>query len=495
MPVKSKLFSYVLTLGLIFFGNTNPYPAQDFEEFDIATVHIKLGKAMWGAKKQLATIQINKKNRNVHSGYCGIEYHGNSTLLVAKNSYEIELRTSTGTETPSSILGMPIEEDFILLANYFDRSFMRNVLAFKLWEKLGHWAPKYRFVRLYLDDQFKGLYMLTERIKGDRNRMTLRDDPIPAEGFNTSAPFIFELNKEDGFYGGYFSGINRNYVRYRFTYPSEKRLKAGYWHVQQDISKVDAALWSIVAKKDTATGKKTTYEVINQLNRSWNHVKVDNDTLDYKKMLDMESFADYFIVQELSKNPDGFKTSALMHRAESSIANKSGKLKAGPVWDFDLAFSNVDFDGFDDYTGWAYNTQGPKSQFNRMPSWWHLLLCNDDFKAKIKERLIKLNEIFSFEDVGYFLDDYNYNLANAIIEDEAKWNTTDTNELGFLRPKNGQATEHMSKVYMFYKMRYRWMLKNIDQIECADLVKMNLDALSDSTVIPNSNGIFSISIP
>ena len=95
------------------------------------------------SRKTFATIEVTQ-NSKTRTDTIGIEYHGNSTLNAVKHSYDIEFRDSKQQDKPTEIFGFPMGEDFILLANYFDRSFVRNAVAFKIWSTLGYYTSRYQ---------------------------------------------------------------------------------------------------------------------------------------------------------------------------------------------------------------------------------------------------------------------------------------------------------------------------------------------------------------
>ncbi|MFT5779334.1 MAG: hypothetical protein ACI837_002291, partial [Crocinitomicaceae bacterium] len=116
-------------------------------------------------KKVLATIRIESEHHNPFESFCGIEYHGNSTLESAKKSFDFELRTESGEDSTQRILDFAPDEDFVLISNTFDHTHLRNVFATMLWSEMGHYTPQYIHCEVYLNDEYQGLYLLIEKIK------------------------------------------------------------------------------------------------------------------------------------------------------------------------------------------------------------------------------------------------------------------------------------------------------------------------------------------
>ena len=85
----------------------------------------------------------------------------------------METQTDSGTNNNVALLGMPEENDWVLHAPYSDKSLLRNVISYGIYERMGHWAPRTRFVDLYLNDEYQGIDVLTEKIKRDKNRVDI----------------------------------------------------------------------------------------------------------------------------------------------------------------------------------------------------------------------------------------------------------------------------------------------------------------------------------
>jgi len=106
-------------------------------------------------------------------GRTGIETRGSSSQSFPKKSYGFESWDASGNSIDVSFLGMPAESDWILNANYTDKSFVRNVMAYQVWQNLGHYGTRYHFVELVLNGQYQGIYIFSEKIKRDKNRLEI----------------------------------------------------------------------------------------------------------------------------------------------------------------------------------------------------------------------------------------------------------------------------------------------------------------------------------
>jgi hypothetical protein len=102
---------------------------------------------------------------NDFDGFVGIERRGSSSQMFPKKSYGFAIWTAEGIDSVASILGMPVEEDWILYAPYTDKSLMRNVLAFKIANEMGRYASRTRFCEVMLNGSYQGIYVMMEKVK------------------------------------------------------------------------------------------------------------------------------------------------------------------------------------------------------------------------------------------------------------------------------------------------------------------------------------------
>ena len=133
------------------------------------------------------------------NGNCGIEVRGSSSQQFPKKSYGFETWSINGTSIDTSLLGMPSESDWILNANYTDKSFLRNVMAYQLWHDMGHYSTRYHFVELIVNNQYQGIYILSEKIKRDKNRLnSAKLSNTQNSGDELTGGYIFKVDKQTG---------------------------------------------------------------------------------------------------------------------------------------------------------------------------------------------------------------------------------------------------------------------------------------------------------
>ena len=285
-------------------------------------------------------------------GSCAIELHGNSTLNVAKKSYDFSFRSEGGLSVLGKFPGLPWTKDLLFVSNFYDPSMLRNVLAYSTWEALGHKIPEYAFCHVYVNEVYEGIYLVVEKIRSLDQLMD--KSQWKPESPTLKQPFFMRID-----------GENEGQVPIlgMLDYPiyaellDPKPYKNGMYapSFRAFFEEVNAALTAIVS---------------NELN-----------PIPYADCIDIESFVDFFLLNEWTKNPDAYHSSVFFY------SDEKGKLTMGPVWDFDLAFANSLNPEDDNVEGWMYQKRFPKSAMKTMPSWWYLLMCDSSFRSRCLERL------------------------------------------------------------------------------------------------------------
>jgi subtilisin-like proprotein convertase family protein len=284
--------------------------------------------------------------------YAGIEVRGSSSQMFLKKSYGFETWDSLKNPVDTSLLGMPKESDWILNANFSDKTLLRNTMAYQYWMDLGHYATRYRHVEVFLNNRYKGVYVFSEKIKRDKHRVDIAKlTPTMNSGDSLTGGYIFKIDKTTGSGGGGWASnfpppVNPNgqYIWFQYEYPKVTEITSAQQnYIQQYVYNFETTLsgpWFA----DTVLG--------------FRHFAVE------------ETFYDYFIVNEFSKNVDGYRLSTFLHKERDSLG---GKLRMGPVWDYDLAWHNADYCGGDSYQGWAYRFPCAYDWW-QIPFWWQRLL-------------------------------------------------------------------------------------------------------------------------
>ena len=299
---------------------------------------------------------------NIYNGSIGIEIRGASSSGYLQKPYSIETRSADGSNLNVSILGMPEDNDWVLISNFNDRSLMKNLLAYKLFAEMGNYSPRGQLCEVIIDGSYKGIYWLGEKIKRDANRVNINklntDELI---GDDVTGGYILQQNYWDAStsFQSNFSPIDHPGMDVHFVY---------------EYPKPD----EIVSQQ-----KEYIAGFVDTLETALYSTNFDDPVMGFRKYLDVKSFIDYFIVNEVSRNNDGFKKSVFFHKNKNSLG---GKLKAGPVWDFDWAWKNIaECSIFQNNggSGWAHevNDCGPD---NNSCGWYIRLLQDTTFSNELR---------------------------------------------------------------------------------------------------------------
>lgn len=299
---------------------------------------------------------INKKTDpfNEYDGKIAIEIRGSSSQMFEKKNYTIETRTPTGENNNVPLLGLPAENDWVLHGPYSDKTLMRNALTFQLGNEMGRWAPRTRFCELYINDDYRGVYLLMEKIKRDSNRVDISKlNPDEISGSDLSGGYILSIDRPGDYWISPYKGMFGGDIVINYIYPDY--IDMPYQQSQYIKNYV------------------TSFE--NALNGT-NYRDPDNG---YRAWADINSFIDYFLINELNRNVDAYRLSAFFYK------DKGGKLVMGPIWDHNLSFGNADYyEGFNTQ-GWVMHGVDPGDWF-QIPFWWQRLLQDGFFNLEMKKR-------------------------------------------------------------------------------------------------------------
>lgn len=304
---------------------------------------------------------------NVYDGNIGIEIRGRYSASLPQKPFGLETRDSLHENNNIPLFHMPKENDWILLANFNDKTFMRNSLAFKLFRDMGHYAPRTQFCEVILNDTYEGIYVFTEKIKRDSGRVDIATlTPEENSGDEVTGGYIFKID--------YYDDTNSWPSSYSPIGQSDKKVHFVYHYPKPDEITYEQKVYILNFLEDF---ERTLYTT----NR---HLILEA----LSEYMDIGSFIDYFIVNELARNVDGYKKSSYFHKDKDS---KGGLLHAGPIWDFDWAWKNINecYFGALDGSGWAFRIQDC-DPWPVPPSWMTRLLQNPSFKQKVFERYFDL---------------------------------------------------------------------------------------------------------
>ena len=331
-----------------------------------------------------------------YSGTTSIRGRGNSTWSYPKKPYNLKL------DEKAEILGMPKHKRWVLLANWMDRTLLRNRVAFQIALSTGMaWNPHGEFVEVILNGNHMGNYYLCEQIKVDKNRVNIHE----LEDEDTDGGYIMELDINYDEINKFESAVYK--LPYMFKDPDEVNAKQ-FEYIQNYINTLEA---SLANDEELAAGKFMEY-------------------------MDIDSSIDWWFVHELTDNREpNHPKSTYMYK------DKGGKLFAGPAWDFDWAT-------FCEETGFSIKNT----------LYYPRLFKNTTFVARVKERWKLLKP--EFEKIPAFIESEAQRITPSEKLNHAMWPITSTvngdESLSF--------TEAVQRMKSIYQKKIKWLDEAIQKM-------------------------------
>ncbi len=404
--IKNNNYVKVFTFDLIILPQDSPLN-NNVINIKSDTDYFELSKETYAQASIRISSTVNDEHLEVFSSnFLEIKGRGNSTWTMPKKPLRLKFNEAV------SLLNLPATQDYVLLAEYADKSLMRNMIAYKFSSLLQaiEYSPQGRFVELYMNDEYLGVYVLTNQIEPSEEIIN-----IPTDLSSEDAGFFLELDQRfleegrvEGVDGFYASGIP-----YVIDQPSPGEDLQTY-HIEY--------IKNYILAMQTALMNRHGYD-------------------DY---LDIDNFIDYFIAQELFKNVDVGWGSVYSYKKPNE------RLKLGPLWDFDLAMGNAD-----------YIDYGPENWYgmrNYKNYWFKLMmdvsLVRDEYQVRYQEIYEEIMPLLlkAVQEIGESLSPYaERNFDRWEILDIYVWPN----------PVEMQAaTTHQEQVeylYEFLQLRSNWM--------------------------------------
>lgn len=343
---------------------------------------------------------------NDYDGMMGIELRGStSQTIFPKKGYAMETWDENGDDLEVSLLGFPQEEDWVLHGPYSDKSLIRNALAYELAGKIMPYAPRIRMVELVINGDYKGVYLFTERIKRDNDRVDIsRLNEEDNSGDDLTGGYILKLDKSTG------DDDEVDPILWESDYRAETEEAQSiffYYHYP---------------RPDRITSNQRNY--IQSWMRNFENALAGNNFRDpvngYRPYVDLESFVDFLIINEISRNVDGYRISTFFYKDKDS---DGGRLHMGPVWDFNLGFGNANYCGGFATDGWGFNfSQLCPGDFWQPPFWWARMQQDPEFLNLLAERWRTYREgVFSNENLNATIDSLVNEMGDAPARNFDRW--------------------------------------------------------------------------
>ena len=317
-----------------------------------------------------------------------IRYRGNSSLYYNKKQYLIHFVGEEGEEEERSVLGMPAEEEWVLNGSMIDRSLLRNYIGFNIAGEIMDYAPNVRFCELVIDidgeDISQGLYLFVESVKRGKDRVDIKkyDAKLPASAYLIRRDRYHADENMIDTYGDQLGSL-QEFIGVKYPGPSSIEKEALVF-IQEDVSKIERVLYA---------SDRKVFET-------------------YPAYINVDSFVDYFIINEFFANYD-----AGIH-STYAFKDLGGKLTMGPVWDFDQALANDPVHDFqvDQFVMQSY-------------PWFNALVRDRKFIDQVVIRYHELRQgVLKEEYLFSYIDETIIFLGDAVERDYEIWNPTSTVE-------------------------------------------------------------------
>ena len=294
---------------------------------------------------------------NEYFGDIGIETRGSSSQSFPKKQWGLETRDNFGESNDITVFNMAWDNDWVLQAPYSDKSLIRNVLAYDMGWDLGEYSPRTKLCEVVLNGQYEGVYVFMEKIKRKDGKVgTNNVQSTDISGNELTGDYVLKVDKLTA------GGVTA------WNSPIPPYLGAseviGFQLHDPPIDSLNATQLNYIEN------------YVTDFENALNGPNFADPILGYAPYIDMMSFIDFFLVNEISKNVDGYRISSFLSKVRTS---EGGKLFAGPLWDFNLAFGNADYCDGGNTAGWEidfYNQCGGGLQ---NPFWWEKLTLDPNY--------------------------------------------------------------------------------------------------------------------
>jgi hypothetical protein len=339
---------------------------------------------------------------NEFYGQIAIEKRGSSSNDFPMKSYGLETRGPDSVNYNVSLFDWPSDNDWILHAPYTDKSFIRNVLTYDLGRQMGQYAPRTKLCEVILNGSYIGVYVLMERIKVNPGRVDV--DPL-----------LYSDTLDNHLTGGYIIKVDKTtsggIIAWTSPYTAQAPSTGPIYYQMHDpeLGEMHPDQFNYIK----------TY--VNNWETALKGVNFANPQIGFRAFSDELSFIDYMLINELSKNVDGYRISTFLHKKRLS---EGGKIHAGPLWDFNLGWGNANYCEGGQTFGWEINfnsvCQGNGSLMN--PFWLNRMIQDPVFANNLKCRWVDLRtSILSDEKLTNYIDSLGSILAVPAERNYDRW--------------------------------------------------------------------------
>ena len=354
-----------------------------------------------------------------------IRVRGNSSRQFDKKGYKLTLVTDTEENNPQAVMGMDSHHEWMLHGPFLDKTLIRNYLCYNLAGEIMGYAPNVRFCEVVMNGEYLGLYLMTESITAGEDGTRL--DVSVDKKDNTYSGYVLRLDRGSDSvlknidpFSIYSQRISNGHIN--IVYPGNANLSEELSEsIRQDFSNFEHMLYTF---------------------------DFDNSEYGYSKTVDVDSFVNYFLLNEFTCNYDAGTFSTYIYKGTD------GKFHMC-VWDFNNAFDN-------------YQEQAVDRKIFTLQEclWYFMMIKDEDFTDALIARYRKLRETyFSEAYLNNYIDETIAYLGPAIDRNFEKWGysfTSDHNQLYPIDRNLRSYDEAVAQLKGFIAERGSWMDENIE---------------------------------
>ena len=390
-------------------------------------------KIIWhqdGSRNYMSDIDIPEFLN--YDGRIGIERRGSSSQMFSdKKPYGLEtLKDDNVSNNNVSLLGMPAENDWILNPLAYDQTGMRDVLSYELSNQIGQYASRSQYCEVVLNGDYRGLYVFMEKIKVDKNHVNIEKmDETCNQSPEVTGGYIVQANRADNdplawrmqtYLHNWWGSVYTEFIHH---YPKHENI--------------------------TSTQNNYIHNVFLDLEEQAHSYNTDV-TSGIPSVIDVSSFVDFMIMAEFTSNVDVYHLSTFFHK------DRCGKLRAGPIWDYNLAFGYDAFGNRSRYDVWQFDNND-----NVGPRFWKDLFDTDEFRCYLAKRWFELTESgmpLDYDRICSRIDEIDTEIAEAIVRDNQRWN------------QMSQHTQYVNNMKTWIQQRINWLNTHIGSSQgCTDV--------------------------
>ena len=435
---------FVIILMLLFFCAKSAAQSFTNSNLPIVIINTDYGREIVDDPRVMATMKIIYRGpgeRNYlsdqgnpayldYDGRIDIEIRGSSSQAFSKKQYGFSTRLSDDISSNNvSLLGMPEEHDWILNGMVFDTTMIRDYLCYNLSRQMGNYASRTAHCEVVINNEYRGIYLLQEKVKADKDRV----DVMKIGAADNTLSYVT---------GGYITKADK----VSYNEPIAWTMYTWYGAAVNYLN--------VLPKPEEVTPSQLAY-IKGQFEALETAARTNDASLDqgFPSIIDVPSFVDFILLNELASNPDAYQYSTYFHK------DRRGKLRAGPIWDSDLTFGNdLFFWGFDRSltSGWHF-----EENQNDGSTFWKDLFYNSEFRCYLARRwneLVQDGAPLNMASLEELIDTTVAKIGEAVARDYIRWGIAENH------------LQHVNNIKSFLLERSAWMTQDLGSFAgCTDV--------------------------